>query len=110
MKPVILDILRTTRQSQIKRPELLSMLRAKGVFTTDRAMRKCIEELIDDGECIASSENGYFMITDPSQILATVTYLKKKSKSIAMRGNKLIRNWEQKHPDVHVHLTLFPED
>lgn len=88
MKPVILEILRTTK-IQLKRPELLSLLRAHGVFTTDRAMRKAIEELIDDGECIASCETGYFLITDPSQIMKTVEYLKKKSRSIAKRGNKL---------------------
>jgi hypothetical protein len=108
MKAVILSILQNCPEP-VKRSSLLAQLRSHNIVTTDRAMRKAVEEMIEEGECIASSEEGYYIIREARQIEKAVAYLKKKSKSIAVRGNLLIRNWTKKHPGQGSQLELFSE-
>ena len=106
MKAAILDIL-SHSERPIKRIQLLWLLHSRYIEIDDRAMRKAIEEMIEEGECIASSKNGYHLIRNEEQVIAAVTYLKTKAKSIAIRGNCIIRNWRKKHPESTLQLELF---
>ncbi len=106
MKPVILDILLNS-SSPLKRPELLRMLHERLIYTNDRAMRKAIEEMIEEGELISSSAKGYEFIHKEDQVMKSMEYLRKKSKGIAVRANYLIHNWRKRHPESRLQLELF---
>jgi hypothetical protein len=105
MKESILSILREAGKP-VRRIELFWLLEMRGFKTCDRAIRKAVEEMIEAGECIASSNDGYQLINEPGQLLAAVDYLRAKSKAIAVRGNFLIRNWRNKHPENPLQLEL----
>lgn len=84
---------------RVKRPELLSYLRVQmsDQQLTDRAMRKCIEDMVKtDGYLIQSSETGYTLIDSQEQMDEVIIYLDKKAASIAIRKNILIKNWREK--------------
>lgn len=70
----------------------------------DRKMRLLIAELIQDGEPISSSEKGYSIIRNVDQLRNAVNYLKQKAKSISIRGNTLIGNYDQKYQDAPANL------
>lgn len=107
MKEAIRNILQQ-KNNPIKRIELFFLIHQRGFAkATDRAIRKAVEEMIEEGDCIASSEQGYQLITKPEQLLAAVDYLRKKSKAIAVRGNFLIHNWRAKNQDSQLKLELF---
>jgi repressor of nif and glnA expression len=106
MKQSILSILQQA-QRPVRRIELFWLLHARGIKTTDRAIRKAVEEMIEAGECIASSKDGYNLITDKKQLTAAVDYLRAKSKAIAVRGNFLIRNYRETHKSETLELELF---
>jgi repressor of nif and glnA expression len=106
MKPSILTILKES-QRPVRRIELFWLLHARGYQTSDRAIRKAVEEMIAEGHCIASSEKGYHLITDKKQLVAAVDYLRAKSKAIAIRGNFLIRNYREAHKAETLELELF---
>lgn len=81
-------------QAYVKRAELLINLSHKGHKITDRQLRKAVEELVmDDGCCIASTEDGYHLIRSEHELRSAVDYLRKKAQPIAIRANKLIRNY-----------------
>jgi len=71
---------------------------------TDRKMRLLIVELIQDGEPIASSEKGYSIIKNVRELTEAVNYLKAKSKSISIRGNTLIGNYDLKYQNAPASL------
>ena len=106
MKIAILAIL-VKSQAPVKRRTLMGQLISQGFVTTDRQMRKAVEELVEGGNLIASSEKGYYIITNKEQMEESVNYLRAKSKAIAIRGNCLIRNWREKHAETITQFELF---
>lgn len=84
-------------RSPIKRKDLLELLQPTYPWLTDRMLRKEVASLIKDGACIASGNNGYSIINTYSEMDTAVEYMKKKSKSIAIRANTLIHNWNNSH-------------
>ena len=76
---------------------------------TDRKLRLLIAELIQDGEPIASSEKGYSIIQNVEQLRQAVNYLKLKAKTIAIRGNTLIGNYDRCYQDcpANIQFKLF---
>lgn len=94
MKDQILEVLMlstfTTRK--VLRLELIS----RGYMVSDRKMRSCIESMIiDDHLSILSSEKGYALIRDNKDLEDAMEYLDKKSSSIAIRKNCLLRNFRE---------------
>lgn len=79
-----------------KRADLLEYLYRVGFRINDRMMRKIIEELVmNDGMCIASTDHGYRLIGNESQLEDAVEYLRKKAKPISIRANQLINNYQK---------------
>jgi len=78
------------------RSQLLASLRGEGIQIGDRVMRAYIESMINDGHyCIQSSEKGYSLIHDDSDLDNAVAYLDAKAEAIAIRKNCLIRNFNE---------------
>lgn len=83
-------------RAYVKRSELLIHVNQCGHKVTDRQLRKTVEELVmDDGCCIASTEDGYHLIKNESELRMAVDYLRKKAQPIAIRANKLIKNYSE---------------
>ena len=103
MREIMLQLI--VAHGPIKRRNLLDRINDK-MFEpiSDRAMRKEISGLIMDGEPIASSEKGYSIITNVRELTEAVNYLKAKARSISIRGNTLIGNYDQKYQDAPVNL------
>ena len=96
-------ILSEIKKGVIKRRDLLHLISIQEPIT-DRKMRLLIAELIQDGEPISSSEKGYSIIRNVDQLRNAVNYLKQKAKSISIRGNTLIGNYDQKYQDAPANL------
>ena len=109
MKQTILEAIKS--HGPIKRVDLLRRVNAtmEVVFIADRTLRQAISDLIADGEPIASSEKGYSIIQSVDQLRKAVNYLKAKSRSIAIRGNTLIGNYDRCYQDcpVNIQFKLF---
>lgn len=103
MKPHLLSYL-TQSKTPVKKQELLNYLRSMGWETTERQVRKMIEELIHEGELIEASERGYQIITTFEQLERARVYLDEKAEAIAIRKNLLLSNWNNKYK---IELTLF---
>ena len=99
---ILLEIIRCVYP--VKRRILLHNVRMKFPDLSDRKIRLLIAELIQDGEPISSSEKGYSIIRNVDQLRNAVNYLKAKSKSLAIRGNTLIGNYDQKYQDAPANL------
>lgn len=81
-----------------KRVDLLTYLHQNGLYPSDRVMRAMVEELVMvDGLCIGSTEYGYRLISNQTQLEDAVEYLRKKAKPIAIRANQLISNYQKQH-------------
>jgi hypothetical protein len=94
MKGSIMAIL--CNRSFVTRAELLIMLSHAGERISDRQLRKAVEELVmDDGCCIASTENGYHLIKSEHELRSAVDYLRRKAQPIAIRANQLIKNYKE---------------
>jgi hypothetical protein len=94
MKGDIVQLL--CNKAYVKRAELLIYLNHRGHKITDRQLRKAVEDLVmDDGCCIASTEDGYHLIRSEHELRSAVDYLRKKAQPIAIRANKLIRNYNE---------------
>ncbi len=89
------------QEGTIKRKDLLSKLRREVSFSdhtiSDRKMRLFIMELIKDGHPIMSSEKGYSLIRNENDLTSAISYLKVKAKSISVRANMLIRNFNKRN-------------
>lgn len=94
MRTFILSLLSST---PIKRKEILRQCQEQGFDTTERAVRKAIEELIEVSHIlIQSSEKGYSLIENEKDFADAVEYLEAKAKSIAVRKNTLVMLWNKK--------------
>lgn len=112
MKAIILEIIQNN--SPIKRKNLRNMAIAEAFISqhdhgfngdfSDRKMRLLIMDLIRDGHAIASSEKGYSIIQNVRELTEAVEYLKAKARSISIRGNTLIGNYDQKYQDAPANL------
>ena len=91
------EILKTINQCDkpIKRADLLFHLRGMGYNCSDREMRLEIEQLIKDGQCIASGESGYQLIKTREHLEKAKAYLRSKSEAIAIRANYLEKNFRE---------------
>jgi len=91
----------------VKRATLLYCMQIKYPELKDRKMRHLINEIIQEGECIQSSNNGYTLITSQEQLYEAVGYLNKKVVSLAIRKNTLIKNFNLKlQPGNQIALDL----
>jgi len=88
----------------VKRSKLLVMMQLHYPELRDRKMRLFIAELIMNGEPISSSEKGYSIIQNVRELTEAVEYLKSKARSISIRGNTLIGNYDQKYQDAPANL------
>lgn len=88
----------------VKRKKLLTEMQLDYPQLKDRKMRLIIMELIRDGHAIASSEKGYSIIKNVRELTEAVEYLKAKARSISIRGNTLIGNYDQKYQDAPANL------
>lgn len=104
MKETILHIITTL--GLIKRGELLIRLKLSYPELKDRRMRLLIMELIRDGYPIASSEKGYSIIQNVRELTEAVNYMKRKAKSISLRANCLIANYDQIYQDAPANLQM----
>lgn len=77
----------------LKKRELM----AKFPQLTEREVRKIIEELIMEGECIEASESGYAIIRDYQGVRRARQYLTEKIHALSVRKNCLERNWQSTH-------------
>lgn len=93
MKEIILIEI---KKGTINRRDLLHLI-SQYEPITDRKMRLLIAELIEDGEPIMSSEKGYSLIRNEADLKNAIDYLKVKAKSISVRANMLLRNWNRNH-------------
>lgn len=93
MKEIILTEI---KKGIIKRRDLLHLI-SQYEPITDRKMRHLISELIEDGEPIMSSEKGYALIKNEADLADAISYLKVKAKSISVRANMLLRNWNRQN-------------
>lgn len=101
-------ILRIISNSTVKRSVLLRMLKEEGFDVYDRDLRKTVEEMITHGGyCIRSSEKGYKLITNETELNDAVEYLDKKSSAIAIRKNSLLRNFRNQTGVVKNQISLF---
>jgi len=91
-------------QGPIKRKDLLVEMQLTYPQLKDRKMRLMIMDLIRGGEPIASSEVGYKMIQNVRELTEAVNYLKSKARSISIRGNTLIGNYDVKYQDAPANL------
>jgi|ERR1035438_2939644 hypothetical protein len=97
MKIHIFNYLKSASRA-VKRPELLSAIRvnANDLKISDRAMRAVIEDMItQDGYCIASSNNGYYIIKTLEEKESAKQYLQEKIESLCIRRNCLERNFKE---------------
>ena len=81
----------------VKRSKLLVMMQLHYPELRDRKMRLSIAELIKDGEPISSSEKGYSIIRNIRELTESMDYLNIKAKSISIRKNKLLSNYNRKY-------------
>ena len=82
----------------VKRLELLQAMRViiNDLSLTDRKMRQCIEDMVvKDGFCIASSNNGYYIIKTLDEKEATKKYLQEKIEALCIRRNCIERNFKE---------------
>ncbi len=94
MIDAILEILML--QKFTNRNELRLSLMTYGYVLKDRQLRKTVEQMIKDNHySIASSENGYSLITTKQDLDDAVTYLDNKASAIAIRKNCLLRNFAE---------------
>ena len=88
----------------IKRKALLTEMQIHYPQLKDRKMRLLIMELIRDGYPISSSEKGYSIIQNVRELTEAVEYLKAKARSLSIRANTLIGNYDQKYQDAPANL------
>lgn len=100
-KGVVLEVL---QRGTIKRSQLLSAL---PFYISDRKMRNYVAELITDGECIQSSNDGYSLIQTREQLDKAMEYLNLKAKAISIRKNSLLKNYNLSHKNDIVQTSLF---
>jgi len=112
IKAKILDLIKGA--GPIKRNSLLHIANDWAHYSndkciSDRKMRLLVAELIADGEPIASSERGYSIIQNVDQLRSAVNYLKAKAKTISIRGNTLIGNYDRRYQDcpANIQFKLF---
>lgn len=79
--------------SPIKRKVLLMTLQQLYPDLTDRIMRLKVAELIQDGKCIASGNNGYSIIENMTDLENAMTYLKSKAFPLFKRAKDLHKNF-----------------
>ena len=93
MKGIILHALSDNQYH--KRADLLRHLHELGIKTNDRALRKEIENMVNDGHFIESSEKGYRLLTQETDYIKAVTYLRKKALALMSRATTLQKNYEK---------------
>lgn len=90
----IIELLRM--QKYTKRYHLRLQLTSRGFYLSDREVRKHVEQLIKEEKfCIQSSAKGYSLIITKDDLEKAVSYLDKKSASISIRKNCLLRNFAE---------------
>ena len=63
-----------------------------GIYTSDPVVRKTIRELIDDGVCIGSCNQGFYMITSHTEAIMAIDNLTKRRDSLNRRIASLVEN------------------
>lgn len=88
----------------VKRSKLLVFMQLHFPQLKDRGMRRLIEQLIRDGNLIASSAKGYSIVTNVRELTEAVEYIKAPLRSASIRANTLIGNYNQKYQDAPTNL------
>ena len=86
------EILTILQRGTIKKAKLQNDL---SPYVSERRIRGFIAELIQDGQCIQSSNEGYTLIQTREQLLTAMEYLNSKAKAIAIRKNTLFHNYNK---------------
>ncbi|KKN74612.1 hypothetical protein LCGC14_0388140 [marine sediment metagenome] len=84
------EILAVLKRGTIKRHTLLDAL---PFYISDRRMRDYVAELIKDGQCIQSSNDGYTLIESETQLAEAEKYLRSKAFPLFERANTLRKNF-----------------
>ncbi len=98
-----------SRSTPIKRIELLRLLMENDFKITDREMRRLIIELLEAGECIASSEKGYKLINSLEEKEEARIYQKKKAWAIWNHAKMIHENFERKFRPNNLKQLTFEE-
>ncbi len=64
---------------------------------TQETIRGYIRELVDEGNLIGSSKNGFFIIRTRAQLEEAINYLNYRIRPLHTRAVKLQSVWEEKH-------------
>lgn len=104
MKHLILSRLKESNKPVKKRELILYVESILNEKVSEREARKAIEELIQDGELIESSEKGHQLITSFEQCQRARDYLNQMIEALAIRRNTLLKNWNARNPNIQIDL------
>ena len=66
--------------------------RFRRIYTSDPIIRKTVRQLIDDGACIGSCNQGFYMITSHTEAILAIDNLTKRRDSLNRRIASLVEN------------------